>query len=179
MSLPCFCGFRGKKMSNTRLRFYTITDRYVKFLREIDSKVQLNYPQPLIKPYVGVLLEINGHQYFAPMSSYKPHKYDKVNNNTIHKVIVPEDRQPKKSVIHLNNMIPIIQSEIEPVDFNQLEDKYKNLFRKEYRVVTRDQERIKEKALKLYNDVMAGSEFYCKHSCDFAKLESEYMKFVQ
>ena len=46
----------------------------------------------------------------------------------------------KLAVIHLNNMFPIIPSEIETIDFNQQEAKYRNLLRDEYRFVIQNQE---------------------------------------
>lgn len=161
------------------LKFYTITDNYVNFLRAIEPKVQSNYPPPQIKPYVGVLITMDMHQYFAPLSSYKKWKHDKINNNTIFKIYNRKGTR-KLSVIHLNNMFPIIPSEISFLDFNQIQDLgYRNLFRDEYDFVIKNQEDIRNRAGKLYNDVKKGDEFYCKHSCDFAKLEQEYTKFVR
>lgn len=170
-----FCGVEGKNMSN--LKFYTITDEYVNFLRNIDSKIQANYPAPQIKPYVGIIITMDIHQYFAPLSSYKTWKHDKINNNTIFKIYNRKGTK-KLSVLHLNNMFPIIPSEISFLDFNQVQDqKYRNLLRDEYHFVINNQEAIRNRAEKLYNDVKKGDQFYCKYSCDFAKLEEEYIKF--
>lgn len=171
-----FCGVEGKNMSN--LKFYTLTDKYLNFLYAIDDKVHRNYPAPQIKPYVGVLFTIDIHQYFAPISSYKK-KYEKINNNTIFKIY---NRKGTKmlSVIHLNNMIPVLPSEISYLNFNQIQDvKYRNLFRDEYHFVVNNQEAIRNRAEKLYNDVKKGEPFYSKLSCDFAKLEQEYVKFIK
>ena len=43
-------------------------------------------------------------------------------------------------------MFPIIPSEIETIDFNQQEAKYRNLLRDEYRFVIQNQEAIRDRA---------------------------------
>ena len=85
------------------------------------------------------------HQYFAPLSSYKEAKHGKINNNTVFK-IHNRNNTKKLAVIHLNNMFPIIPSEIETIDFNQQEAKYRNLLRDEYRFVIQNQEAIRDRA---------------------------------
>jgi len=165
-------------MSEERLKFYRITDEYLKFLRSIERKVQLNYPNRA-KPHVGILLNLGLHQYFAPLSSWDEQKYGRIKkwNKTIFKVVDPDNEENKLAVIHVNNMIPIIQTEIVPMDFNKEEEKYRSLLVKEYRFVIKNEVAIRQRAQDLYHAVKKGDKFYSDLSCDFATLEIEYLKF--
>ena len=111
----------------------------------------------------------------APISSYKT-KHDKISNHTIHKVI---DGNAKLAVIKLNCMFPIIHSEIKVMEFENEEEKYKDLLEQEYRIVKKEQQQIKHKAKKMYVDIGKGKPFFTKISCNFPKLEQEYVKFVR
>lgn len=157
------------------MQFYRITDRYLNFLRGIDNKIHPNYPH-ISKPHVGVIININSHQYFAPLSSYKP-KHDKIKNHSIYKIYGDTNKKEKLSVIHLNNMFPIIQTEIERIDFSLEEAKYKTLLEKEYSYIISHQEDIRKKAFQLYNDVINKKTFFKNISCDFEKLEKQYITF--
>lgn len=157
-----------------KLKFYKVSDEYINFLKKIDPTILNNTYENRKRPYVGVVLTFGIHQYFAPLSSYKP-KYDNVKNHTIHKIIGKNNK--KLAVIKFNCMFPIIQTEIELMDFEKEEKKYKDLLEEEYRAVLREQDKIRDKALKLYNAVKKGHTFYSKISCKFSLLEQEYLKF--
>ncbi|XID91670.1 type III toxin-antitoxin system ToxN/AbiQ family toxin [Paenibacillaceae bacterium WGS1546] len=164
-------------MSEEKLQFYRVTDTYLQFLKQIEPKVHLNYPHRK-KPYIGIILTIGSHQYHAPLSSYKPEKYDRIKNSnkTIFKVY-GKDQNEQLAVIHLNNMFPIIQTEVEWMVFQQEPQGYRNLLEKEYRFIVANQETIRKRASDLYQDVIKGNTFYSRISNDFALLEKEYRKF--
>ncbi len=52
-----------------RLKFYNIDDKYIQYLYKFDNKVPFNKNSK--RPYIGIVLEINGITYFAPMFSPK------------------------------------------------------------------------------------------------------------
>ena len=52
-----------------RLKFYNIDDEYIKYLYQFDKKVPYNKNSK--RPYIGIVLEIRGTKYFAPMFSPK------------------------------------------------------------------------------------------------------------
>ena len=162
-------------MTESKMKFYTITDDYINFLRKVDRTLLNNTYESRQRPYVGIIMTFGVHQYFAPLSSYKA-KYDRVRNHTIHKVY-GKDETEKLAVIKLNCMFPIIQTEIKEMDFSKEESKYKDLLEKEYSYVISTQEEIERKARKLYKDVTKGNPFYSKISSDFSLLEQEYVKF--
>ncbi|WP_165449929.1 type III toxin-antitoxin system ToxN/AbiQ family toxin [Intestinimonas timonensis] len=53
-----------------KFRFYHIREGYVDYLHKIDNRVQLNKGQR--RPYVGIVLSINGFDYYVPLESPKP-----------------------------------------------------------------------------------------------------------
>ena len=56
------------------MKFFTISDAYQAHLRTVDRKVINSYGlgYSVKKPYVGVVFEINGYEFLAPLSSPKP-----------------------------------------------------------------------------------------------------------
>lgn len=54
-----------------KIKFYKINLDYIKYLHDIDRRVQLHEGKPDTynenRPYVGVVLSVNGRQYFAPL----------------------------------------------------------------------------------------------------------------
>ena len=60
---------------NNKFRWYVVDKEYVKFLRKYDNKVEnIEYDKKL-KPYIGILLNINGFNYYVPISSAKEKHY--------------------------------------------------------------------------------------------------------
>lgn len=56
-------------MRNNRLNFYTISDKYIEYISRFDSHIAYNKVTKM--PYIGIVLNINGALYFAPMFSPK------------------------------------------------------------------------------------------------------------
>lgn len=52
-----------------KLKLYYIKDDYIDYLRKYDDRVLYNKKET--RPYVGVVLEFNGFNYFVPLSSPK------------------------------------------------------------------------------------------------------------
>lgn len=168
-------------MTTDKFKFYRVSDSYINYLHTLEPKIHQNYPNAT-KPQVGILLNINEHQYIAPLSSYntpqKALKYDKIKNKTIFK-IWDDSVTPMKSlaVIHINNMYPIIQTEIEWMDFSLEDPGYQIVLNKEYSYIDKHKEAIREQAKELYDAVLKGQSFYKSMSNDFLLLEKEYTNF--
>lgn len=163
-------------MTADKLRFFRVSDDYINFLKTIDPRILNNSNENRARPYVGVILIIGIFQYYAPISSYKPEKHDKIRNNSVIK-INGKDQTEKLAVLHINNMFPIIPTEIEEMDFSKEERHYERLLQKEYSYIIRNQEDIQQKARKWYEDVIKGGNFPAKISCDYKQLEKEYINF--
>lgn len=148
--------------------FYTIDNDFISDLKTIDSRIQDNYNGK--RPYLGIILEINGLNYFAPLSSYKP-KQDKINNLSVFKIYEKGNPNNKLGVVHINNMFPVPTDKLTPVVFD-LNDKYGRMMQNQYEYILHNQENIKKQALTLYNLVVNNrSSFFAKISCDFIILE--------
>ncbi|MCD6436116.1 MAG: type III toxin-antitoxin system ToxN/AbiQ family toxin, partial [Clostridiales bacterium] len=110
------------------MKWYIADKDYVKYLKTIDGKVQdIDYGNSL-KPYLGILINVNGFNYYVPISSAdKPHKVDKYsrmkNSKDFHKIIDSEDGK-LLAVLNINNMIPIPNEYLINLKYEEIE-KYK------------------------------------------------------
>lgn len=159
------------------MKLYTVTDAYISYLKTIDAKVPNNYSGA--RPYVGIIIEISGHKYLAPLTSYKS-KQDKLNDNnpTIFKIHEKGNPANKLGMIHLNNMIPVLDSEIKLIDLPAQEEKYKKLLEFQIAYIKSEQDTLKKRAEKLHELVsIKNHAHYSTLSCDFNLLEAKYIKF--
>lgn len=154
---------------STLLRFYTIKDDFINKMKSLDSKIQNNYGGT--RPYVGVLLVINGLNYYAPLSSYKP-KQDKINNITVFKLHEKGNPNNKLGVIHINNMFPVIDDQLIEITID-ITDKYGRLLQNQYEFILHFQDQIQAQAQQLYDLANKNrNSFIARLSCDFKLLET-------
>ena len=58
-----------------KLKWYIVDKEYVSYLKQYDDKVEnINYSTKL-KPYIGIIININEFNYYVPISSAKPKHY--------------------------------------------------------------------------------------------------------
>jgi hypothetical protein len=59
------------------MKLYAITDEYINYLRQFDSKVYDNKEdrRTVMRKYLGIALTINNMNYYIPMSSPKKSDY--------------------------------------------------------------------------------------------------------
>ncbi|NES17538.1 MAG: type III toxin-antitoxin system ToxN/AbiQ family toxin [Symploca sp. SIO3E6] len=159
------------------MKFYTVSDAYINFLKKIDNKVPNNYQGK--RAFIGVVLEINNHKYFAPLTSYKP-KQDKIKTSapTVMKLHERGNPSNKLGMIQLNNMIPVIESEIQLLDLENQPEPYRSMLYKQYEFIKTKAIEIEHKAKRLHDLVVnKQQDFYCKISCEFKSLEDNYRNF--
>lgn len=128
------------------IKLYEVDNNYINYLSEFAPHLFLNKKsgQTNERKYIGVVLHINGADYFAPLSSYKP-KHHKMSNR------VDFIKIKNYAVINLNNMFPVIDGVYSYVDINSVRDiQYKNLLLAEYRFIKSIQNNIRKNALVLY-----------------------------
>ena len=60
-----------------KLKLYTVDDDYIEYLKHFDKQVMFSKGDDYLtdRKYLGVVLEINGFKYFAPLSSPKDSYY--------------------------------------------------------------------------------------------------------
>lgn len=148
------------------LKIYRIDDRYVRFLRSRDSKVQDNKDRR--RPYVGVVLIVGMHKYFVPMESPKanhknikagPHIFKLDNGNY--------------GLLGFNNMIPVPDCAIRAFDIDkEPNEKYRELLKRQANIINRNKATILAHASDTYYKVTNNTnKFLVGISCDFLKLE--------
>lgn len=153
------------------LKFYTVSTAYLDHLQAVEPKVYYAKGAAYInaKPYIGIVLEISGHKFIAPLTSYKP-KQDTIKSSSPAAFKLHERGNPgnKLGMVSLNNMIPIIDSEITPLDLEAQSHGYKKMLYKQFEFIKANSEEIKDKAAKLHHHVtVIRTPFYVKISCDF------------
>lgn len=104
-----------------KFQFYHVEDKYIRYLHSIESRVQFNKGQR--RPYVGIVLSINGVDYYVPLESPKPNHANIKSGGPVMKL-----DDGKLGIIGFNNMIPVLPSCLLHFDILAIEDeKYKML----------------------------------------------------
>ena len=124
---------------------------------------------------MGVLLEINNHNYYAPLSSPKD-KFNKISDKALDIYKIDDG---KLGVINLNNMIPVPKSEVIRINIDDQEDsRYRSLLRKQARIIMANRDEIKDKSLKLYSVVSSGNHPHINKRCsNFYLLEEKCSEY--
>ena len=99
---------------NSNFKIIKIDSDYCDYLRKFDKRVCFNAGVKDLRPFIGVLFTVEGHEYYAPLSSPKPkHKHLK---NTLDLVKIDNGRL---GVVNLNNMIPVNENCYVVFDLNK------------------------------------------------------------
>lgn len=164
--------------------FYYVDYNLINILQKVetDSRGFTRVPNMLYdksrkqKFVCGVVLKINGFNYYAPISHYK---ISKPNNILIN--IKSDKINPIKGSIRFNYMFPVPDKHIKNLRINALTDvKEKNLLNKELKFCRQNQQTIENIALKTYLEVVHGTNENLKYnSCDFALLENTLRNLSQ
>lgn len=129
------------------IKLYEIDSRYIDYLAETEPHLFHNKKpgQQNERKFIGVVLKVNGMDYFVPLSSFKPKHYKMKESTDFIKI-------KDYAVININNMFPAPLSVCTYIDINmQKNPKYKSLLLAEYRYIKSIQEKIRKNAETLYN----------------------------
>lgn len=148
------------------LKLYRVNDKYIRYLKGCDSKVQNNKNKH--RPYVGIVLYVSNYRYFVPMESPKPNHA----NIKPGKHILKLDNG-NLGLLGFNNMIPICESALISFDINQEPDKkYAELLKRQISYINRKKADIFSRASKTYYSAIKGNNAFLSNiCCDFKKLE--------
>lgn len=165
-------------MEQKRLNLYLIDMKYIRNLVKIEDKVMSVSPQvgKETRPFVGIVIICGIQKYCIPLSSPKPKHKSMKNDVDFMKIL---DGEKLIGVLNFNNMIPVDESCIIPLDLRITErddaatKKYKKMASKQLNWCQHNQESIVKKANKLYMMVQSEkvSGFLKRRCCDFKKLE--------
>lgn len=156
-----------------------VDSKYCDYLREYDKRVPYNNDNKKLRPFVGILFEINECKYFAPLSSPKP-KHMKM-KDTIDFVRLDGGLL---GAINFNNMIPVKANNVEKINLdekcNTKEDLlYTNLLKSQIFWLNRHGDKMLVKAKALYFDFITNNlkENIKSRCCNFTLLEEKCNSF--
>jgi len=164
------------------LQFYHVDTDYIKYLDPFQPHMWTNEEKGRKRPYIGLVLEIEGFKYYAPMSSPKP-KHETIPEGLDLKKIVYKDELT--GVININNIIPVKDTEIQLVDMDQLlidDPKYCDLLDNQILVIRKRQEEITRDANLLYKIKAQNRKGHFglkKRSYDFKLLEKKCEEYYK
>ncbi len=173
-----------------QLQFFKISMKYIRDLANADDNVFSVSPQigKEKRPFIGILLMINGKQYCAPMTTPKPkHKTMPKNFDYVKIMGIVGDTEDIISVINFNNMIPVHPSLISPINLKlspkdtREERKRKILLGNQLKWCRTHSDLIIKNSQKTYNMVTSGkaSRKLTRRCCDFKKLEQVLEKYLE
>lgn len=160
------------------MKVYTIDDGYVQYLKNYEPKVPDNKSET--RPYIGVVLNIAGIQYYAPLTSPKPKHLTMKNDKDFRKI-----NGGIYGAINFNNMIPVDSKYIHEKDItNEPNIQYKNLLLNQLRCINQDIQAIATTASKLRQLYLADEATLKSHDiavknrcCNFILLEQIYNQY--
>ena len=174
-----------------KLNLYSISDKYIQYLRNFDSKVYDNKEgnRKHTRKYIGVVLNINNFDYFVPFSSPKNSDYDDAACSKIKKSIIPIVRIIDKDkygnytlygTLRISNMIPVPISEITPYFVkNEKDKKYKDLILAEIEFIRKNSDKIIKNAKVLYERKERDMDIkYLKNTVNFKFLERKCLEYI-
>jgi len=151
------------------IKLYEVNPGYVEYLMPYAPHLFRNKQsgQQNERKYIGVVLTVNGMDYFAPLSSFKE-KHSRMREG------LDFIKVKNYAVINLNNMFPVPAGQHSYVDISRERNpKYKSLLQAEYRYIKSIQEKIRKNAAALYRLKLNGSVSPLTKRCnDFVILEN-------
>lgn len=163
-----------------KLNFYTVDLNYVQYLKDAENQtrgfsrvpnmVYGSFRKP--KFLLGVVLNVNGVDYYVPVTSYKTKKPD---NFLIH-----ADNGAVTSSLRFNYMFPIPKDLVsERVISSEPDAAYRSLLAQELRYCIKHQAEIQKLAERTYKRVLLGKDpGLVANSCAFIFLEGKCKAWV-
>lgn len=170
-----------KKIKLGKLNFYIIDDNYIQYLSEFDKHIAYNKNET--RPYIGVVILVNEHYYFAPMFSPKTKHKTYKENLTFFKMLSIKEKN-ELGIIRFSDMIPVPQNSVSLLDVTDKTYAYRRLLSEQYKYINipENRQKIMDKAEKIYKLVTGNSngktaKFYRSLSCDFKLLEEKSAEY--
>ena len=158
-----------------QLYFFEVSADYISYLLRFDSKVpRVDYSATSKhdKFLCGIVLSVNGHDYFAPISSFTTQQRTNM-------VIKNEDGKAISS-IRFSFMIPVPSNVVAVKNFDdESSQDYRRLLDFELRFCRKNSKTIYRLAKFVYNTVVNNNDpIMVKNCCDFKKLESACAEYA-
>lgn len=164
-----------------KLNLYSVSDKYIKYLRQFDDKIYDNKEDIRThkRKYLGVVLTVNEFNYYIPMSSPKRSDYIDFEKKIIRKdtktIIRIHEGGRLYGTLRISNMIPVPIIELEPYMISDETDlKYKEIILGELRYINNNTPKIIKYAKTVYNQKIKNIDIgYIKNTVDFKLLEKK------
>ena len=164
-----------------KLNLYSISDKYIKYLMQFDKRIYDNKEDSRTykRKYIGVVLTINGYNYYILMSSPKKSDYinyeKKIIRNDTKTIIRIHEGGRLYGTLRISNMIPVPITELEPYIIKDEKDlKYKQVILGELRYINSNANKIVKYAKIVYNQKIKNVDIgYIKNTVDFKVLEKK------
>ena len=148
------------------LGFYYIDNEYIKYLQKFDDKVPNVGYSSHNKFVCGTVLKVNDVDYYVPLSS----------NKNIYRTSLPIKIDGQViATLRFSFMFPANKSVLQFIDFNEVAKKdfsYSKLLEKEWRFCISNEQKILNKANKIYKIGCNPNHQFYSLCCDFIKLEA-------
>ena len=162
-----------------KLLLVKLDSNYCDYLRKYDKRVPYNYDRKELRPFVGVLFEVNNCMYFAPLSS--PKEKHKTMKTTIDFMKIDSG---KLGAINFNNMLPVTEKNIIELDLDKecltkTEEKYTKMLKEQIFWLNRNESRLYAKSKKLYDNYVNGklNHNIAIRCCNFTLLEEKCKEY--
>ncbi len=159
---------------NKIIRLVYVDSKYIRYLFHFDKHVMYNKGQR--RPYIGILFEVRGHKFYAPLTHPKE-KFKSMKND----VDFMRIKGGELGAINFNNMIPVCSEAVKPINTSQIEDqKYKMLLINQLKFFDEHELDIVNRATKLYKAFIKGTlrPAVKNRCCDFLLLEQKAKKYI-
>lgn len=164
-----------------KLKLYDVSKEYVAFLQaaEIEARgftrvPNMEYPGREQKFLCGIVMEINGVQYYVAATSYKKQQSENI------LIVFPDDTySPIKGSLRFNFMFPV-PSEAVTMRIIDHEPKFSRriFLAKQLEFFNASVDKIRQKATHTYNKVIHRySPSLTEQSCDFKLLEAKCLEY--
>ena len=166
-------------MKIINLKIVRVDSNYCDYLRKYDNKVSYNKNEKELRPFIGILFQIDTCKYFAPLSSPKAkHKNMK---NTVDFLKI---KNGELGAVNFNNMIPVKEDNYILIDLykdtsNIEEIKYQKLLREQLNWLNENYNQVKNKSFKLYQLYNSGKlpDNMKSRCCNFKLLEKKCKEY--
>lgn len=171
----------NKKVKIGKLNFYLIDEDYISYLSQFDKHIAYNKNEK--RPYIGVVIIVEQHYYFAPLFSPKP-KHRRYKDNLSFFKIINRKTKSDLGIIRFSDMIPVPQECVKLLEISNKSYGYKRLISDQHSYInmTENRKKIIYKAERIYSIVTRDSKgktsaFYKELSCNFKLLEEKYLEY--
>lgn len=155
------------------IAFFDVDIDYIKFLKQFDSKVPNIIYEGNNKFVCGIVLSINGINYYAPISHLTSRQQTNMRIFDGDRVI---------STIRFSFMFPAPDFVLHKKDFSKISEydkKYADLLETEYEYCKMHIDDIQKKAQSIYNIGCNKEHILNKNCIDFKLLEEHYQEYKQ